>query len=228
MRITGAFAALALTAGSLVLAAPAADGAPPKPTAGGCSLSVPSRVAIVSPFRSITVRLMPNCAAAGTISATWDGIHPTQGPQEFLWFDESATEYWDLYDWDALGRWTWRPSGAHDGNYDDVAQNTAYSDIKIGSWAGLTATRSGQRVTLNASVARYATSYDRYIPWAGAAGQLQYRIKGTSTWRALAGVRTNSAGKYTYSRNWGAALEYRVYFPATAYIWNVATPTVYR
>jgi hypothetical protein len=228
MRVAAALAAVTLTAGSLVLATPATAAAPPKPAAGGCSLVIPSRVAIASPYRGITASLASNCAAAGTVYASWDAYHPTAGLQTVLIFDGTNRDVWNLYDFEPLGRWTWRPSLAYDANYDEVAQNTTYTDIKFGSWAGLTATRSGQRVTLSTSIAWYSPSYRRYIPWSGAAGQLQYRVKGSTTWHALAGVRANSAGKHTYSRNWGAALEYRVYFPGTAYIWNVATPTVYR
>jgi hypothetical protein len=228
MRISRALVAAVIATTSVVAAAPAATAAPPKPAAGGCSMGVPSRVAITSPYREVTAWLASNCAAAGTVWATWEYVHPTDGPQEILIFSEETSTTWAVWDLAKLGRWTWRPGGAHDANQESIAQNTTYTDVKVGSWAALTATRSGQRVTLTTSVARYSSTYERCIPWAGATGQLQYRIKGSTAWKALAGVKANSAGRYTYSRNWGAALEYRVYFPATAYIWNVATPTVYK
>lgn len=43
-------------------------------------------------------------------------------------------------------------------------QNTPYTDVKVGSWAALAATRSGQKVALSTSVARYSSSYERFIP----------------------------------------------------------------
>jgi hypothetical protein len=227
MRITTALAAVIATAG-LVAAAPAAAAAPPKPTAGGCSVAIPSKIAITSPYREVPAWLTANCTAAGTDVALWEALHPTQGSQGGIIFDGETTTTYELYDVVDLGRWKWQPRGAFDAESDPIVQNTPYTDVKVGSWASLTGTRSGAKVTLTTSVARYSSSYERYIPWAGATGQLQYRIKGTTAWKALAGVKANASGKYTYTRNWGAALEYRVYFPATAYIWNVATPTVYR
>jgi hypothetical protein len=228
MRISRAIAAAVIATTSVVVAGPTATAAPPKPTAGGCSVAIPSRLSITSPYREIGVWLTANCTAAGTDVAVWEALHPTMGSQDGVIFDGTSTSSYELFDFVDLGRWKWQPRGAFDAEGDPIAQNTPYTDVKVGSWAALSGTRSGQRVTLTASVARYSASYERFIPWAGATGQLQYRIKGTSTWKALAGVRANSAGKYAYSRNWGAALEYRVYFPATPYIWNIATPTVYR
>jgi hypothetical protein len=231
MRITTVLAAALATAMPFV-AAPAATAE--SRAASTCTLRTSPRIALGPNGATIVGTAADDCTRALVWTARWHGVHPTKGVRAYLVFrglynPGPDVARWTVPDESPLGRWTWQPQGAYDVTGARVAtQNTLYSDVKVASWAGLTATRSGQRVTLSTSVARYSASYQRYIPWAGAAGQLQYRIKGTSTWRALAGVKTNSAGKYTYSRNWGAALEYRVYFPATAYIWNVATPTVYR
>jgi hypothetical protein len=228
MRIGSSVGLFLATMTMTTLAGTPAIAEPSSVNAGTCSVVVPNRVAISTPYRGIPVRLASNCASAGVVYASWDGYHPTQGWEAILIFDESTSDIWDLYDWEDLGRWTWRPGSAWDADYDDVAQNTPYTDIKLASWTALTATRSGTKVTLNVSVARYAYSLDKFVSWAGAVGQIQYRVPGTTTWQPLKSVTASSTGKYTYAYTTSAVREYRVYFPATAYIWNVASPTVRR
>lgn len=181
---------------------------------------------ISTPYRAITLRLDSNCAAAGTSYAAWDAYHATGGWQHIAIFDNTSSDVWDLYDWEQLGRWTWRPGGAWDHSYNDVWQNQPYSDIKIGSWAGVTPTRSGAKVTLNVSAARYAVSLRKFVPSAAAVGQLQYKAPGATKWIALKSVKTSSTGKYTYAYTSTAIRDYRVYFPATNVIWNAASATV--
>jgi hypothetical protein len=220
MRLASVLAAAGLLSAGLVGAAPAAQ------AAGTCSLQVPSRVVISTPYRQITTRLGSDCVASGTVYASWDAIHPTQGWQTIAIFDETTTDFWDLYDFEPLGRWTWRPSLAWDYNSDDVAQNTRYTDVKLGSWSKVTATRYGSKVSLATSAVRYSPTYERLIPWAGAYGQLQYKVPGTTTWRALKTVYSTSTGTYRYTYTTTAVRDYRVYFPATSVIWNTASATV--
>lgn len=141
-------AAVSLLTGSLIVSAPAAG------AAGSCSLQAPTRVVISTPYRAITLRLGADCAAAGVDFASWEAYHPTKGFMTMTLFDKTTTDTWDLYDWEQLGRWTWRPGGAYDPEFNAVWQNQPYSDIKVGSWAGVTPVRSGSKVTLNVSAAR--------------------------------------------------------------------------
>lgn len=212
-----------LSAGLLAapLTASAADAAP------SCSVRIPARIAVSSPYQAVKVTLAPDCAAAGVVDAYWTAYHPTAGGTAFAAFESKArTGVVDVYDFDPLGRWSWRPSGAFGKDFKPVKQNYLASVVKVGSWSRLTATRAGRKVTLNVAAARYAASLDRFVPWAAASGQLQYKAPGTTRWIPLKSVKTTAGGRYTYSYTMATTRDYRVYFPATSLIWDVATPTV--
>jgi hypothetical protein len=227
MRLASALATIGVLSTGLVAAAPAAQ------AAGTCSLQVPSRVTISQPYPEITVRAGSDCLYSRTMYAVWDAYDP-RGEQDgsaaiFEGDDRglvTTSDVWELWDSYPTGRWVWRPQIAYDVDNNDIAQNTRYTDIKLGSWSRMTATRYGSRVTLSTSAARYSPTYDRFIAWGGAYGQLQYRVPGTSTWRALKTVYSNSSGAYRYTYATTAVRDYRVYFPATSAIWNTASPTV--
>lgn len=226
MRWKSLFVVAGLVTSGLV-SAPVAQAAPTAPAAGRCSLVPPTRLVISAPYRAVTLRVGSDCVAGNWDNATWTSYHPTKGVQEVAFFFRSSTTLtMDLYDYADLGRWTWRPNGAYDTNNLQMTQNSPYSDVKVGSWAQVKPTRLGSKVTLNVSVARYAVTLDKYVPWAAAVGQLQYKAPGATTWIALKSVKASSTGKYTYAYTSAAARDYRVYFPATPLIWNVASTTV--
>ncbi|WP_328993847.1 hypothetical protein OG394_05705 [Kribbella sp. NBC_01245] len=230
MRWKSLFVVAGLVGSALVVSAPMAQAATTNaaaPAAGRCSLVPPTRLVISAPYRAVTLRVGSDCVAGGWDNAGWTSYHPTRGVQEVAYFFRtSTTMVMDLYDYADLGRWTWRPNGAYDTNNLPMTQNSPYSDVKVGSWAGLTASRSGSKVTLNVSAARYATSLNKFIPYTAAIGQLQYKAPGATTWIALKSVKTTSTGKYTYAYTSAAARDYRVYFPATGLIWNAASTTI--
>lgn len=197
--------------------------------AGICSMYVPSRASITSPYRAINVPLGPNCAAAGVDFAAWDGVHPTQGPQTFMFYDGTSTETWELYDFDAVGRWTWNPEGAFDSNFEEVAQYGPYStDVRYGSYGRVTATRSGSKVNVRTTAMRYWAGGSRFIGWSGARGQIQWRTPGSSTWNGLKEVYSTTTGTYSYTYTTSASREYRVVLRATPQIWESTSPTVRR
>jgi hypothetical protein len=229
MRITSALAATGLLTTTLLLGstAEATPAAPLRQTAGGCSVAIPSRIAISTPYSAIRVNLVAsNCAAAGVAYASWHAYHPSGGLQEILIFDNATSQSWGLYDFAELGRWTWSPGHAWDAKYGDITQNTSYTDVRMASRSAVSATRSGATVTLNVSAARYAHTIDNFVPWGGAAGQLQYRVPGTTQWIALKSVTTTAAGEYSYRYTSAAVREYRVYFPATSLIWETGSSPV--
>src|SRR4051794_1673420 len=71
MRVLSFLAAAGLVTAGLVASAPTAG------AAGTCSLYVPSRISIGQPYRAVTVKQGPNCAAAGVTDAAWTAYHPT-------------------------------------------------------------------------------------------------------------------------------------------------------
>jgi len=224
MRLAPVLAAVGIVSAGLVSAAP------PAQAAGTCSLQVPTRLTISQPTRAITVRFGSDCVSSGTYRAVWDAFHAI-GWQTSVVYDRNhgsgTSDTWVLdSDVHTPGRWTWRPNDAYDGNFNAIAQNTRYTDVKYGSWSRVTATRYGSRVTLSTTAARYDWFHARFIPWAGAYGQLQYRVPGTTTWRALKTVYSSSTGTYRYTYTTTAVRDYRVYLPATSWIWNTASATV--
>jgi len=215
----------------LAVAGVLATSGQPATAAGTCSLYVPSRVSISQPYRGITVPLGPNCAASGVTWADWDGYHPTQGLEEVLLFDHVSSVVWDLYDWKPIGRWQWRPSGAYDSGYNDVYQyGPYYTDVRLGSYGRVTATRYGSKVNVKTAAARYWQGGSKFIGWSGARGQIQWRTPGTTTWRGLKEVYSTSGGNYSYTYTTTAVRDYRVVlYDATANtIWGSTSPTVRR
>lgn len=190
-------------------------------------MKAPKRVAVSSPYQAVKLTLGADCAAAGVVDAYWYARHATAGPVTPASFEDGAkSDLADVYDFDPLGRWMWQGSGAFDRNGRPVAQKTAYTDVKVASWSRVKAVRAGAKVTLSVSAARYAHTLDRFVPWVSAAGQLQHKPPGGRKWIPLKSVRTDAAGRYTYSYTTTAVRDYRVYFPATSVIWEVASPTV--
>ncbi|TCO49224.1 hypothetical protein EV646_103202 [Kribbella antiqua] len=221
MRLLSFLAAAGVFAGSLVASAPAAD------AAGTCSLYVQSRISIGTPYKEITVKQGPNCAAAGVTDAAWTAIHPTKGWQAVAYFENSArTDYIDVYSDAPLGRWTWRPDYAWDASYTDVYQYTPVTDVRLASYGRVYPTRSGSKVNIKTAAMRYWAGGDRFIGWSGARGQIQYRTPGTTTWKGLKDVYSTSTGTYSYTYNTTAVREYRVVLYAVSTIWESTSPIV--
>lgn len=224
-------AVLASVSGAALLAAVAVAGpAAPAQAAGSCSLVVPARMAVSSPYRAVVLKLSAGCAARQFGGwAAWAAYHPTKGAQEFAFFDGTTQEYWDVYDWNTpVGIWTWRADSCYDGASDPCVQNSPKTDIRVAGWAGLSATRSGSYVTVSTSSAHYAYSVSKFVPWVGTRGTIQYRTSSTSPWASLKYVYPNSKGKYSYRYTSSKVRDYRVVFPATSTIWNATSRTTRR
>lgn len=200
-------------------------GAPSASAAQSCTLSAPSRVSVWHSYTGVPLRASGPCTT-GSGWGAWDLIHPTQGEQDVAIFDHTATDTWDYYSFESMGRMTWRPSDAWDSNYNTLSQNTAVTEVRLGSWAGLTASRSGSAVTLKVRAVRYWVSGDKNIPFTSAKGTIQYRTPGTTTWKSLKYVLTNSSGTYQYKYTSSAARDYRVVLSGTSSIWNANSATV--
>lgn len=205
--------------------------ASPAQAAGTCSLIVPTRVSVGSPYQAVAARLWANCAANNYDWAAWEAYHPTTGYEGSVIFETpQTTDYWDLYaTYVPLGRYQWHPAGAYagpDGGYESLYQYTYYTDVRLASWGKVTAARSGTKVTLQSTIYRYySNTYDpRYIRWAGARGQIQY-WNGTA-WQGLKEVYSNSYGVYTWSYYTGTYRAYRLVTYSTSQIWNHTSATV--
>jgi hypothetical protein len=195
--------------------------------AGTCSVVVPSKVSIDRPYKKITAYRGSNCTSAGVVYASWEGYHSATGFQDMLIFDGTSYDYWDVYDWDLKpGLVTWRPSTAYDASYNDVPQVTAYSDVRAGSAAKISATRVGSTVTLKTAALYYYAPWSAYRGWPGAKIQLQYRNSSTGTCYYLKNVYTSSAGTASYTFNYSKARYYRAMVAGNTTIWNSSSSQI--
>jgi hypothetical protein len=179
------------------VAAPATSAA----AAGSCSVVAPSKIVLDQDYREVTFRLADDCAASGTADGpSWEVVHPTQGVRDFLWFYGKTTETWDLYSWsNGPATYTVRPDSAHDGDYNPIAQNTAYISVKLGSRLSGTVTRSNGRMTFNAYARTYSPNLSGWYKRAYAKVSVMHRAPGSATWSWVKAATTNSAGKATVS-----------------------------
>ena len=221
-RALAAVSAVAALASTLAISSAA-----PASAAGTCSVNTPTRWTISSPFKTAAISLAGDCAT-GT-HASWDA-YAANGLEDFLDYDGTRTEYLDVYDdYATLGRWTWRPGGCFNADFTaECTQNTRTMDVRLGSWSGLTATRSGSRVTLATSTARYAYTVDKFVPWTNVRGTLQYKAPTGTTWTSLKYVYPASNGRFSYTYTTTSTRDYRVVFPDASVIWGHTSATARR
>jgi hypothetical protein len=104
---------------------------------------------------------------------------------------------------------------------------TATSVSKCASAVALTGGRKGARTALLTTVS-YWNPTGRYVRWANKTVLIQYQEIGTSTWKGLAYVTTNSVGQVTYNYYPNRTRRYRVYVAGTSSIWNIFSPVISR
>ena len=195
---------------------------------GSCSIVAPKTLSINSRYKAVTLKLGSDCVNSGVDYASWDLYHPTQGFNDMAIFDGTTSDLWDVYDWDLVpgSRYTWRASDAWDYGYNDIAQNNAYTDVKLGSYATLTTSRSGSYVTLYTKTARYSSDSSSFVRWAAPRGTIQYY--GTKGWTYLRYAYQNSSGVSSYKVYAPKGRSYRVVFPSSTVVWGATTKGTYR
>jgi hypothetical protein len=217
--------------GAVLLAAAIAAGvasASPASASGSCSIVAPKTLSITSRYKAVTLKLGSDCVNNYVDYASWDLYHPTQGLGGIAIFDGTTSEIWDVYDWDLTpgSRYTWRAGNAWDWDYNDVAQNNAYTDVKLGSYATLTTSRSGSYVTLYTKTARYSSDSSSFVRWAAPRGTIQYY--GANGWTYLRYAYQNSSGVSSYKVYAPKGRSYRVVFPSSTIVWGATTKGTYR
>jgi hypothetical protein len=195
---------------------------------GSCSVAVPTTVSIAKPYTLITAKLGADCAANSIDWAAWDVRHSYYGPSDFFFFDQTSVESIGFWDWDHFGTYYVEPDVAYDIDSNTLTQNTRSFVVKADSRLGVTATRAGSYVTLNATASYYNGYSDVFKPWNKDKVVLQYRTAGTSTWRYLSTRTTTSNGKASYRVYAPKARYYRAGSTATTTIWGQSSAAVYR
>ncbi|NHN54518.1 hypothetical protein G9U51_01820 [Calidifontibacter sp. DB0510] len=217
-RIIGAALATACAAGLTV-----ASSSTPASAAGSCTLTAPSRVSIWKPYQAITLKASGACTTGG--SAAWELVHPTYGLENIAYFDGTSTDTWDLYDWDDIGKQTWRPAGAYDSAYNSLTQNSPVSDIRYYGAAWISTSRSSSVVTLNGTSLVYSPDTGGFVRRPYAVGVFQYREIGSTVWRNLKQVTTNSNGVVTLRYTYAPTRDYRFATYSTSTVWDVGSAT---
>ncbi|WP_371405209.1 hypothetical protein OHA10_06250 [Kribbella sp. NBC_00662] len=223
-------AVLALMAASLVTIQPA-DAAQQQATAT-CSLWVPSRISVGATYNNFLARFGAGCPDT-IYTAVWKStpaVTPNpQGRLEFTYGNRVA-QFGFYGTVPPIGTITWTPAGGatniNGTKVADLASATSVS--RCASAVALTGGRKGSRTALLTTVSYWKPSSDRYIRWANKQVLIQYQDIGTSTWKGLAYVTTNSVGQVTYNYYPNRTRRYRVYVPGTSSIWNIFSPVISR
>lgn len=240
-RLAGSAVSLLLggiVASQLVLSS---DAAPQKTTASSCSMTVPARISINTPYMTPAATLSSDCTAAGVFEAKWaakyDVLSGDGALMNELYFNRTRPSEWWLFDAARLGVWTWTPGGAQ-GSGDvaattagksttpasqtagtaqvaaDIPQNAPTTDIRLAATGQLASWtfEAGCWTTFTAVATRYAAKCNGHVSLAGARGRLEARPPDRS-WITNAGsFTTDAAGKATIRiPNSGADLEFRVW-----------------
>jgi hypothetical protein len=220
-RIAAAVTAALTVAAAGLTAAPANA-----KTTATCNLTAPYRVVIGQPFKEFKLYASGVCSLGEGWSA-WDLIHPSQGSQGSAYFSGSNQDTWDVYNWHTIGIHTWRPTFAYDSNSNQLSQNTVQSDIRLATAAWITSKRTQDVVTLTGTSLLYSTNSNSYFK-RSAKGAFQFKERGTTTWRGLKAVTTNSAGVATMSYRFSRTRDYRFVLYTTPVSWDQASATTTR
>lgn len=222
-----ALAVAALVSPALMAVAPAV----PAQSAGTCTISVPSTVAINAPYQEYKVNFSGTCTWRAGSSGAWKAVHPTQGLQDFYLYDRSSTyprtQYAGVYDFEALGKRAVRPAGAYDGNFNSLTQNTTAMTVKLGSRNKLTTSRSGSYVTLRSKVTRYSVNAEAHRAWSGATVKF-YSKNADGSWTLRKTASSNTYGN-TSTRLWAPkATTWKAVTSATSTTWGRTSATSLR
>lgn len=230
MKLRTIAPAVILVAAGLFATQPA-EAAPQQATAT-CSLIAPSRLYIGAPNNNFVAKLASNCPAT-VHTAVWKSTpNATMYPQGRLQFLNHAREasFTVLGEVPPIGTIAWTPAGgATDLNGVKVADlGSATSVSKCSTAVALTGGRKGSRTALLTTVSYWRPNSSRYVRWANKQVLIQYQEIGTSTWKGLAYVTTNSVGQVTYNYYPNRTRRYRVYVAGTSSVWNAFSAMISR
>ncbi|ROP43598.1 hypothetical protein [Pseudokineococcus lusitanus] len=209
--------------GTVTAVAPA-TAQPVTAAAAACSsrAGLPARVSIDRAYQEVRVPLQDSCYN----DFVWLDLYGPQGYETMLDWDPAhngALAYWDVYGWYTQpGTYRVREGYASPHNYTASTSTL----VKFGSKAGLTAKRSGGRVTLTACASYYNGSRDAFVPWAGHKATIQKLGRDGRTWSYVKTVGTNRSGCAAHTVSDRYAGTYRVSTYETYQIFGRTSPSV--
>jgi hypothetical protein len=194
MRLRSFVAVVGVAAAAVVVPASGTASA-----VGTCSVVAPTKVVLDRELVRVPYRLAGDCAVAGTVYASWDVLHPADGVAGGLTFDGTATDTWDLHDWQGPARYTVRPWSALDVSAAVIPQNSATTTVKLGSRLTATVTRSADRLAFAASARTWSPTVGDWSRRPGVNVSLMHLATGSSTWSWVKAATTSGAGRVTLS-----------------------------
>ena len=213
--VTGVAAALA----ALVPASGTAS------AAGTCSVVAPTKVVLDRPETAVPYRLAGDCTVAGAVYASWDVVHPADGPVGGLTFDGSTSATWELSHWMGPARYAVRPWSALDVDSVLVLQNSAVTTVKLGSRLTATTTRADGRLTFAASAHVWSPTTTGWLARPGVNVSVMHRASGSDTWTWVKAAATSSTGRVTLSVV-PTSGSYRLVVKETGTVWAGYSATV--
>lgn len=209
---------------------PLAAASAPADAARSCGISVPSKVSIYSPYRTITGWYSAGCRTYADW-AVWSVVHPTQGTYDGFVYDRAdgrTSESLDWYDWNPTGTYSVRPEGAYDRWLNDMTQNSRTMTVKLGSKTAGSSSRSGRYVTVKATATRYSPYAGSYRAWSGAKVSLRQKSCSSCSWRWVASGRTNSYGRASIKTYASTSRYWQIATVDTSTTWGRASGTLRR
>lgn len=199
----------------------------PADAAGSCGVSVPSKVSVTSPYRTITATYSAGCAKYAEW-ADWSVVHPTQGSFDWLSYDGQSRQTMDWYDWNPTGTYTVRPEDARDANWGHVTQNTRTMSVRLGSRTAASSSRSGRYVTVKATTTRYSPYAAKYRGWSGAKVSLRQKTCSTCSWTWVRSGTTDRNGRVSLKTYASTSRSWQIATVDTSSTWGKASGTLKR
>ncbi|MGE9808826.1 hypothetical protein [Janibacter sp. G1551] len=205
--------------------------ATPASAAGYCSVALPTKVSVTSPYKAIRASFSSGCTV-NNVFASWSLVHPTQGPIDGVLFDAQdrnvSYETVEFYDWEPRGRYDVRPDGAFSqDDYADVTQNERTLTVKLGSRQSAAGARSGSYVTVSGTAARYSPNAGAFRAWSGATVRL-YQKKSGGSWTYVKTTTSNSTGRVSVKAYASTARYFQLRSADSSTTWGTTSASVYR
>jgi hypothetical protein len=182
-----------------------------------CTLTVPTKVAISSPYMNPVMQLGGDCTAAGVTEAKWEARRADGVLMYQTFFNARKPEKWHLFDKSSLAPWIWQPAGAtgvgdltvsrpdelsrsaspEDARSSAIAasipQNTPTTDIRMASTVEMVTVADKAQVWAR----RYAITPHGFINYGGRTGSVQQLNRASGGWFVLKNFTTDSTGRWT-------------------------------
>ena len=201
--------------------------AAPAQAAGSCGITVPSKVSITTPYRTITGKFSAGCLKNADW-AVWDVIHPTRGWEDMFMYEGASTDSLDWYDWNPTGTYAVRPDGAYDSNWDEMTQNSTKMTVKLGSRLAASSSRSGNYVTAKGTATRYSPSAERYRAWAGTKVVLRQKTCASCSWKWVKSGTTDRYGRVSLKAYAGTKRSWQLATVDSSNTWGRTSSTLTR